>query len=54
MVLTKPEAVIRRGFVPPSTLIDKVLRLVMSAELAVAKDPPYGTSLLAVARGSAT
>jgi hypothetical protein len=47
---TKPEAVIRRGFVPPSAMFDKLLRLLMSAELAVAKDPPLGTSLLAIAR----
>jgi SAM-dependent methyltransferase len=46
----KPEAVIRRGFVPPSALIDKILYLVMSAELAIAQDVPYGTSLLAIVR----
>lgn len=50
LAFTEPEAVIRRGFVPPSVLIDKILRLVMSAELATARDVPYGTSLLAVAR----
>ena len=47
---TKPEAVIKRGMVPPTVLVDKLLRLVMSAELAVTKDLPYGASLLAVAR----
>lgn len=46
----KPEAVIRRGMVPPTVLVDKVLRLVMSAEVAMTKDLPYGASLLAVAR----
>jgi SAM-dependent methyltransferase len=50
MVFTRSEAVIRRGFVPPGVLTDKFLRLMMSAELTVAKDLPYGTSLLAVAR----
>jgi 2-polyprenyl-3-methyl-5-hydroxy-6-metoxy-1,4-benzoquinol methylase len=50
LAFTKPEAVIRRGFVPPSVLIGKLLRLVMSAELAIAKDLPYGTSLLAITR----
>ncbi len=48
--LTRPAEIIRRGFVPPSNAIDKLLRLVMSAELGVAKDLPYGTSLLAIAR----
>jgi hypothetical protein len=47
---SRPEAVIRRGFVPPSALIDKFLHLVMSAELTMAQDVPYGTSLLAIAR----
>ena len=50
VVFTEPDEVIRRGFVPPSALIDKMLRQVMSAELAIARDVPYGTSLLAVAR----
>jgi hypothetical protein len=50
VVFTKPDAVIRRGIVPPSAVIDKFFRLVMTAELAIAQDVPYGTSLLAVAR----
>jgi len=49
-VFTKPEAIITRGMVPPTVLIDKLLRLVMSAEFAVTKDLPYGASLFAVAR----
>lgn len=53
MVFTKPEAVIRRGFVPPSALAEKLLRQAMSAELAIVRDVPYGTSLLAVAREAA-
>lgn len=53
LAFTKPEAIIRRGFVPPSASIDKLLRLVMSAELAIAKDLPYGTSLLAIAHEAA-
>lgn len=47
---TKPEDVIKRGFTPPGLLTDKFLRLAMSTELAIAKDVPYGTSLLALAR----
>ena len=50
LAFTKPEKVIRRGFTPPGALTDKLLRLAMSAELAIAKDVPYGTSLLALAR----
>lgn len=50
MTFTRPEAVIRRGFVPPKAWVDRLLRLVMSAELAMAKDVPYGTSLLAIVR----
>ena len=46
----KPETAIRRGFVPPSNLTDKLLRLIMSAELATQGDVPFGTSLLAIAR----
>jgi SAM-dependent methyltransferase len=49
-LFTKPEAIIKRGMVPPSVLVDKLLRLVMSAELAIAKEAPYGASLLAIAR----
>jgi SAM-dependent methyltransferase len=49
-LFTKPEAIIKRGMVPPSVLVDKLLRLVMSAELAIAKEVPYGASLLAIAR----
>jgi SAM-dependent methyltransferase len=48
--LTRGEAVIRRGFVPPSIFVDKLLRRVMSAELSLARDVPWGTSLLAIAR----
>jgi hypothetical protein len=49
-LFTKPETVIKRGMVPPTVLVDKLLRLVMSAEFAMTKDLPYGASLLAVAR----
>jgi 2-polyprenyl-3-methyl-5-hydroxy-6-metoxy-1,4-benzoquinol methylase len=47
------EAVIRRGFVPPGAAADRLLRLAMSGELAVAKDVPWGTSLVAIARKAA-
>jgi SAM-dependent methyltransferase len=47
---TKPAAVIRRGLVPPHNLFDRLLRLLMSAELAAAREVPYGASLVAVAR----
>ena len=50
---TKPEAMIKRGMVPPGRLIDKLLRLVMSAELAISDEVPYGASLLAIAREAA-
>jgi len=50
LAFIKPQAVIRRGFVPPSIIADKILRLVMSAELAMARDVPYGASLLAIVR----
>jgi 2-polyprenyl-3-methyl-5-hydroxy-6-metoxy-1,4-benzoquinol methylase len=49
-LFTKPEALITRGMVPPSAVVDRLLRLVMSAELASADDVPYGASLLAIAR----
>jgi Methyltransferase domain len=49
LLFTRPEAVIKRGFVPPGILADKVLRVAMSAELAMADDVPYGASLLAIA-----
>src|SRR5262249_37753835 len=50
---TKSENVIARGFNPPGRLADKILRMAMTAELAVANDVPWGTSLVAVARTSA-
>jgi 2-polyprenyl-3-methyl-5-hydroxy-6-metoxy-1,4-benzoquinol methylase len=50
LLFAKPEAVIRRGFVPPGIMADKLLRLAMSVELSVAKNVPYGTSLFAIAR----
>ena len=49
-LFTKPKALIRRGMVPPNALVDKLLRRLMSAELAIADDVPYGASLLAIAR----
>jgi hypothetical protein len=49
-LFTKPEALIRRGMVPPSAVVDKLLRLMMSTELTIADNVPYGASLLAVAR----
>src|SRR5262249_44139992 len=49
---TRPENVIARGFNPPGRLADKILRMAMTAELAVAHEVPWGTSLLAVARTS--
>ena len=49
---TRPENVIARGFNPPGVLADKILRMAMTAELAVSHDVPWGTSLLAVARKS--
>ena len=52
-LFTRPEAMIKRGMVPPSLLMDKLLRLVMSAELAIADEVPYGASLLAIAREAA-
>jgi 2-polyprenyl-3-methyl-5-hydroxy-6-metoxy-1,4-benzoquinol methylase len=50
LLFARPEVVIRRGFVPPGIISDKLLRIAMSTELAIAKDLPYGTSLLAIAR----
>jgi SAM-dependent methyltransferase len=47
---TRPENVIARGFNPPGMLADKILRMLMSAELTFSHDVPWGTSLLAVAR----
>jgi SAM-dependent methyltransferase len=52
MPFTRPENLIKRGFNPPGSLADKIFRMAMTAELAVANDPPWGTSLLAVARTS--
>jgi 2-polyprenyl-3-methyl-5-hydroxy-6-metoxy-1,4-benzoquinol methylase len=52
-ILTKPEVMIKRGMVPPGRLIDKLIRLVMSAELAITDEVPYGASLLAIAREAA-
>lgn len=49
-LFTKPEAMIKRGMVPPGLLIDKFLRLVMLVELAIADEVPCGASLLAIAR----
>jgi SAM-dependent methyltransferase len=49
-LFTKPEAIIKRGMVPPSVLVDKLLRQVMGTELAVVAEVPYGASLLAIAR----
>ena len=49
---TRPEKLIARGFNPPGMLADKILRMAMTAELAVSHDVPWGTSLLAVARPS--
>lgn len=53
VVFMKPEAVIRRGMAPPSVFADNLLRQIMAAELGIAKDPPYGASLLAIAREAA-
>ncbi len=47
---TKPENVIARGFNPPGMVAEKILRMVMTAELAVSRDVPWGTSILAIAR----
>ena len=44
------ETVVRRGIVPPGPAADRMLRLMMAAELAAAEDVPWGASLLAVAR----
>jgi 2-polyprenyl-3-methyl-5-hydroxy-6-metoxy-1,4-benzoquinol methylase len=49
-LFAKPGAIIKQGMVPPTVLADKLLRLMMSVELAVVKELPYGASLLAVAR----
>ena len=46
---TRPENVIARGLNPPGILADKILRMAMTAELAVFHDVRWGTSLLAVA-----
>jgi hypothetical protein len=43
-------AVIRRGFVPAGPAGDRLLRLIMGAELRAAADVPWGASLLAIAR----
>ena len=53
LAFSKREDVIRTGFSPPGRWADKLLRLMMHTELAVAARVPYGTSLLAIAqRGS--
>jgi SAM-dependent methyltransferase len=46
---TRPKNIIVRGLNPPGRLADKILRMTMTAELAVTHDAPWGTSLLAVA-----
>jgi 2-polyprenyl-3-methyl-5-hydroxy-6-metoxy-1,4-benzoquinol methylase len=46
----KTENLIARGFNPPGRLADKILRMAMTAELAVTHEMPWGTSLLAVGR----
>jgi len=50
MSFTRPENIIARGFNPPGRSTDKILRMAMTAELAVTHDVPLGTSLMAVAR----
>jgi SAM-dependent methyltransferase len=47
------ETVIRRGFAPPGAAADRLLRLMMGAELAAARDVAWGASLLAIARKAA-
>jgi SAM-dependent methyltransferase len=49
-LFTRPEALIKRGMVPPSIVVDKFLRFLMSTELMIADEVPYGASLLAIAR----
>jgi SAM-dependent methyltransferase len=50
----KPDAdTIRAGFEPPSRLAHDVLKGVMRAELALVRNPPVGTSVMAAVRRSA-
>jgi SAM-dependent methyltransferase len=43
---------IRAGFEPPSRLAHEILKGLMRAELALVRDPPVGTSLMAAVRRS--
>lgn len=46
----RPKNIIARGLNPPGKLADKILRMAMTAELAITHDAPWGTSLLVIAR----
>jgi len=48
---SKPDAdTIRTGFEPPNPLVHRALKALKSAELALARNPPVGTSVMAVVR----
>ena len=44
------ESVMRRGFLPPGKLTNRLLRWTLRVELALSRRPPLGTSLLLAAR----
>jgi len=46
----KDKQIIKVGFKPVSPLIGSVLRFIMRIEYAIFPKPPYGTSLIVVAR----
>jgi SAM-dependent methyltransferase len=46
----RQEQIIKVGFQPNSSMINKVLQLIMRFEYAIFPQPPYGTSLIVVAR----
>jgi SAM-dependent methyltransferase len=52
---SKPNAdTIRTGFEPPSALVHRGLKAVMAAELAVTRNPPLGSSVMAAVRSDAS
>ena len=48
------DAVIQRGFQPPGKIVHGLLKCVMRAEDALLRRPPFGSSLLLLARKSGT
>ncbi len=45
-----PEEVLKKGFRPPGNFINNLFKTVMKAEMSLSKNPPFGSSLLLVAR----